>query len=132
MKGLTDRRAVLMAAGTAAAAAVAGTVAAQAGDIRGTIEYEGGIEIPKGRLVVTVEGRAEASTARPASEAQVQSDGKLKKMQFTVPSAAKSFVSPATEIVARLEREDGWLLARGSAPFADGAPVEIVLYTAMY
>lgn len=132
MKGLTDRRAVLMAAGTAAAAAVAGTVAAQSSDISGTIEYEGGTEIPKGRLVVTVEAPGLASTARPASEAQVQSDGKLKKLQFTVPSAARFSASPATEIIARLEREDGWLLARGSASFADGAPVEIVLYTAMY
>jgi hypothetical protein len=34
--------------------------------------------------------------------------------------------------VVRLERADGWLLARGSARIEAGAPVEVTLNTVMY
>ena len=135
MKGLTDRRAVLLAAGTAAAAAVAGTVSAQPGAIHGTVVYEGGVEIPKGELVIRLEGAAPSGAARAAAaEARVPSEGRAKQVELSIPGTATARAAAAApqEIVARLEREDGWLLARGSAAFTDGAPVEIVLYTAMY
>ncbi|AXC50732.1 hypothetical protein DRW48_14525 [Paracoccus suum] len=131
MKRFTDRRMVLMAAGTAAAAAVAGSVAAQTADIRGTVEYEGGIEIPKGQLVIYVEGPAPENARVPDNAARVESDGGAKKVEFSVPAVART-AAPAQEVVARLERADGWLLARGSATLTADAPVQIVLYTAMY
>ncbi len=34
--------------------------------------------------------------------------------------------------MARLERADGWLLARGSAPLNAGSPVPVTLYAVTY
>jgi hypothetical protein len=36
------------------------------------------------------------------------------------------------QIVARLERADGWLVARGSARFEAGSPVYVTLSAVMY
>jgi hypothetical protein len=140
MKRLTDRRTILLAAGTTAAAAMAGAVAAQSSDIRaseilGTLIYEGGAPIPKGRIRISLDGAGSSDTARSAAPASLDSNGKATAVEFAIPQppagAARAAAAPV-EIVATLEREDGWLLARGSAPFAPGAPVTVTLYTAMH
>jgi hypothetical protein len=45
---------------------------------------------------------------------------------------APAIASPTLRIVARLERADGWLLARGSARFEAGAPLEVALRAVVY
>ncbi len=131
MKRMTDRRTILLAAGSTAAAAVAGSVAAQSPGIHGTLSYEGGAPIPKGRIRLTIEGAGQAPSARSAAEARLDSDGKATAVAFQIPLPARASPAPA-EIVATLEREDGWLLARGSAVFDPGAAVDIVLFTVVY
>lgn len=128
MSRMTDRRTILLAAGTTAAAAVAGSVAAQSPDLRGTVTFEGGAPIPKGRIRISVEGAAGADSAR--AQPEQASDGKSAAMEFVIPSSARA--AAPTQIVATLEREDGWLLARGSAAVTPGKPVAITLFTVMY
>ena len=143
MSRLTDRRAILFAAGTAALVAATGAVAAQAADIRGVVAFEGGTAIPEGRIEVyldapatgsatgSVAGSAAGGGARvQASKARLASDGGMKSVEFSLPAGAT--VSQPQQVVAQLLREDGWLLARGSAEVKDGATVEITLYTVMY
>ena len=55
--------------------------------------------------------------------------GVVGQVAFTLAAPADA---PATQVVARLEREDGFLLARGSAALEPGAPTTITLYTVMY
>ncbi len=133
MKRLTDRRRILFAAGTAAAAMVAGAVSTPAADIQGTIAYEGGGEIPKGRIAIHLEDTApQAKRQSPPHDVRLTSDGGAKAIEFSLEMTQGLSPSPGQEIVARLERADGWLLARGSATFTPDAPVQIVLYTVMY
>lgn len=131
MSRLTDRRAILFAAGTAALAAATGAVAAQAADILGVIAFEGGTAIPEGKIEVYLDSPATGEAARvQASKAQLASDGGMKAVEFSLPAGAS--VSQPQQVVAQLLREDGWLLARGSAEVKAGAAVEITLYTVMY
>ncbi|WP_299911646.1 hypothetical protein [uncultured Paracoccus sp.] len=133
MKRQTDRRRLLFAAGTAAVAVVAGSVSAQSGGVSGTVTFEGGGPIPKGQIEITLENSAVAKTAQSlAATAGVESNGKATALEFTLPAATLAKAVPTQEIVAQLLREDGWLLARGSAQIEPGAPVEITLYTVMY
>lgn len=134
MKCPTDRRSILVAAGTAILTAAVGTVAAQSTDMRGTIDFEGGKIIPQGHVDIYLEDRAIQSDALSrAAKTRVNSDGMSKAIAFSVsPPANATASSPTLQIVARLEREDGWLLARGSAQFEAGSPVHITLNTAMY
>lgn len=120
----TDRRAVLTVAGAAALAAAAGPAVAQA-DIHGVVTFEGGAVLPEGELVVSLADRANPDAA---SGGRIPSDGATRSIAFSLPSPA----SPTARIVARLERADGWLLARGSASAAAGAPVSITLRTVVY
>lgn len=141
MKRLTDRRTMLLAAGTAAVAAVAvtgsiagaGAGAAQPVDISGTIALADGTAIPKGQIDIYLEDTAAPDNARgqPAM-ASVASDGGSKAIAFTLTPPASFSGAPTQQIVAQLAREDGWLLARGSAQPLDGEPVDIVLFTVMY
>lgn len=127
----TDRRTMLLAAGTAAVAAVAGAAPAQSPDIRGTVEFEGGAFIPKGQLAITVEDPAlRDDPQHSAASMRVESDGGSRMMDFSLPQAGPA--SESAQVVARLERADGWLLARGSAPLEAGAPILVTLYTVMY
>ena len=128
MKRPTDRRTVLMAAGVAAVAAAAGSVAAQSTDIRGAVTFEGGAVIPEGHLEIYLEDNAR----RRAAETRIKSDGKSKTMEFSLSPPASATASPTPQIVVRLERADGWLLARGSAQFEAGSPVYVTLNTVMY
>ena len=132
MKRLVDRRTILLAAGTAAAA-FAGAVPAQSADIRGTVEFEGGMVVPKGDLEIYIDDPAVQDSDRQfAAETRVDSDGTSRTIEFSVSPLATPTASSSTQVVARLERPDGWLLARGSARFEIGSPVRIILYTVMY
>lgn len=135
MKRMNGRRAVLLSAGTVAVAAVAGAVAvaAQAPDIHGTIAFEGGAAIPKGRIEISIDDPAIQDDAqRAAAGLRVESDGGSKVIDFSLASPEGRAASQGTQIVARLERADGWLLARGSAMLEAKSPVHITLFTAMY
>jgi hypothetical protein len=133
MKCPTDRRTVLVAAGAAAVAAAPGTVAAQATDIQGAVVFESGADVPEGVLVIYLEDRAaKGGVPRRRAEMRLQSDGKLKTVEFSVASPAAAIASPNLQIVARLERADGWLVARGSTTFKAGSPVKVTLSPVMY
>jgi hypothetical protein len=133
MKRLTDRRTVLLVTGTAVAAAFADVVAAQPPDIQGTVAFEDGTAIPEGKIVIHFEDPALADNARlRAVNARLNSDGRSKTIGFSLSPPADATASPTLQIVAQLERADGWLLARGSAQVTPGAPIHIALYTVMY
>lgn len=131
MNRTTDPRRILFAATTAAAMA-AGAVSAQSADIQGTIAYEGGSEIPKGRIAILLGGAAPQAEGRGQDrQHQLKSDGETKVIEFSL-TASSGRVADGQEIVVQLERADGWLLARGSAIYKSDAPVQIILYTVMY
>ncbi len=133
MKRPTDRRTVLMAAGAAAVAAAAGTVAAQSTDIRGEVTFEGGAVIPEGHVEIYLEDPAIQDNARRrAAKTSIESDGKSKAIAFSLSPPASATASPTLRIVARLERADGWLVARGSTQFEAGSPIHVTLNTVMY
>ena len=135
MQHPTDRRAVLMAAGAAAFAAAAGTGTgtAQSADVHGTIMFVGGVAIPEGQIEVYLEDLAIQDRAkRRIAEARIESDGASKTLGFAFPQPASPPSSPTLQIVARLERGDGWLLARGSAEFEPGGPLNVILKEAIY
>ncbi|AGB73347.1 MULTISPECIES: twin-arginine translocation signal domain-containing protein [Rhizobium] len=133
MKHRTDRRTVLQAVGAAAVAAVAGPVAAQSSDIRGTVTFEGGAVIPKGRLEIYLEDRAIQNNARRrATETRIRSDGGSKAIAFSLSLPASSAASRTLQIVARLERADGLLVARGSTQLKAASPVDVTLNIVMY
>lgn len=133
MKRPANRRTTLLAAGTAAFAAFATPILAETTDIHGTIEYENGKAIPEGRIEVYVdEPAAEGAAQRSAAQTSVESDGKSQQVAFVLPQPAALAASVPTEVVARLEREDGWLLARGSARSGPDGNVSITLFTVMY
>lgn len=133
MKRLTDRRTMLLAVGTATIVAATGAVSAQSADVSGTVEFEGGAVIPEGDIEIYVEDPAVRGNARRgASETRLRSDGGSKAIDFAFSPPTSPAASPSTQIVARLERADGWLLARGSAQLKTDSPVYIVLHAAMY
>lgn len=133
---MTDRRTVLMAAGVAAVAAAAGAAgaaAAQSTDIRGAVTFVGGKVIPEGHLEIYLEDPAiQDSARRRAAKTSLKSEGGAKTIEFSLPLPANSTASPTLRIVARLERADGWLVARGSAQFEAGLPVHVTLKAVTY
>lgn len=133
MNRLADRRTVLLAVGTAAfaAAALAGT--ARPMEVEVTVGFEGDEFVPKGQLVVYLDDPASPDDARSLAEAtNVGSDGGSRNIDISLPLPPGADTSSPQQIVARLERPDGWLLARGSTQLDTGAPVIITLYTVMY
>jgi uncharacterized lipoprotein YbaY len=133
VKHPTDRRTVLMTAGAAAIAVAAGPVAAQSTDISGTVTFAGGAVIPEGNLEIYLEDPAIQDTARRrAAKTRMKSDGGAKAIEFSLSPPASATASPTLQIVARLERADGWLVARGSARYGTGSPVHVTLSTVMY
>lgn len=137
MKRPTDRRTVLMTVGAAAVAAVAGSVAAQSTDIRGTVTFEGGAVIPKGHLEIYLEDPAIQNNARRrGTETRIRSDGGSRTIafsfSFSLSPPASSTASPTLRTVARLERADGWLVARGSTQLEAGSHVNVTLNAVMY
>ena len=133
MKQTTDRRTVLIAAGTAAVAAAAGPVVAQTTGFRGTVIFKGGAVIPKGQLEIYLEDPAIQDKAkRRTAKTHIESDGKSKVVVFSLAPPAGLAASPTQRIVARLERADGWLLARGSAQVGTGSPAQVALSAVIY
>lgn len=112
----------------------AGTAGAQSKDMRdGLMIYEGGKAIPEGQIVIYLEDPASQAEKRiGGSQVSVESDGKSRQIPFSMAWPKSSSASPTLRIVAHLQREDGWLLARGSAPVEVGQPVSITLNTVMY
>ncbi|MEE1613313.1 hypothetical protein [Microvirga sp. CF3016] len=133
MKRQASRRTVLTTAGAAAVAAAVRPAAAQSTDIRGTVTFEGGAVIPKGHLEIYLEDSAiQGDARRRAARTRIESDGGSKAMAFSLSPPASSTSSPTLQIVARLERADGWLIARGSAQLKAGSPVHVTLNAVMY
>lgn len=128
---MTHRGLMLLAAGTAIVAAAAGPVSGQSSDIRGTVAFESGGAIPQGQLEVFVDDKsAQPATRGEAATVTIDSDGGATEIPFALPADASG--SSNRQIVATLKREDGWLLARGSAKYEGGGPVAITLNTVMY
>ncbi|MFV0383180.1 hypothetical protein [Paracoccus sp. (in: a-proteobacteria)] len=123
MKRLTNRRSLLLAAGLLAA----GTASARSADLSGSVRLADGTVLPKGDIRIYLEDAAH----NRAASAKVKSDGASKAVAFTLPLTADNAAAPM-QIVARLERSDGWLLARGSAKLEPESPIDITLYTVMY
>lgn len=128
----TKRPSPLLAAGLLAAGigAAAPSTAAQAAEIGGTLFYEEGDKIPEGRIEIMLEtstGKAAIGTAT-----RLESSGASKAITFSLPAPDQAATPQILRIVARLERADGWLLARGSAKVKAGAPVDITLFRVMY
>ena len=111
--------------------AVAGPASPEAADITGTVELAGGEAIPKGQVRIYIEG-SDAGAPQGDREAKVRSDGGLKTVDFSLAQPATPSAMPSLRVIARLERDDGWLLARGSALAESGSPVRIILRTVMY
>ncbi|MGL6208329.1 MAG: hypothetical protein ACRC14_00685 [Paracoccaceae bacterium] len=133
MKHPTDRRTVLVAAGAAALVVAAGPAAAQPVDVHGSVKLNGGKAIPEGHIDIYLEDLAiEDRAHRRIAETRIESDGGSKTIRFSVSRPASAPVSPTLRIVARLERADGWLIARGSVPLKSRSPVDITLNHAMY
>lgn len=134
MKHPINRRSILMATGAVIATAAAGTVSAQSTDSRGTVNFEGGKVIPEGHVEIYVEDPAIRDTMlNRATRTHLQSYGISKTIDFSFSQpAGLTASSPTLQIVARLERVDGWLLARGSSKFVPGSPIYITLNTVMY
>lgn len=130
MKQPTNRRTVLAAAAMAAVAAASGTAVAQSPDMRGDITFAGGKAIPEGEIEIYVEDPAiQDSTQRRVAETHVNSDGASKTIAFSLAQPADA---EKMQIVARLTRADGWLIARGSVQVALNAPVTITLKQVIY
>lgn len=130
---MPDRRKVMSIAGAALIAAVTWPVAARSTDMDGTVSFEGGVAIPEGYLEISIENPAIGDDALSrVAETRIESDGKAKTIAFALTPAAGAGVAPALRVVVRLERADGWLLARGSAQVEAGSPVEVTLSTVMY
>lgn len=133
MKRPTNRRTVLMAAGAAAFAVTSGTGSAQSADIRGAVTFVGGAVVPKGDLTIYLENPAiQDAMQRRVAEMHVKSDGGSTMIDFLIRQPKSVDASPTLQIVARLTRADGWLLARGSAQLKPNAPVYVTLNKAMY
>ncbi|PSJ51353.1 hypothetical protein [Kumtagia ephedrae] len=133
MKRPTDRRTVLITAAAAAVAAAAVPVAAQSPHIRGEVTFAGGAVIPKGDLEIYLEDHAaQDKTQRRAAATRLKSDGGAKAIAFSLAPPVSPAASQTLRIVARLERADGWLLARGSTEVEAGSAVQVTLNTVMY
>lgn len=132
MRRRTARRAVLAAIGAGLLAA-APMAAAPSPDVRGTVTFEGGAPIPAGVVRLRVEDPAgEGRSGRPAPDTRISSDGKAAAVAFSLSASGDPDASPPLEVVATLERADGWLIARGSTPIVPDSSVDVVLYRAMH
>ena len=103
-------------------------------EIHGEVTYSTGGAIPEGYLKIRLEDPSGGSKAeRRIAEVHVKSSGAVDAEPFTL-KAPRSRVEGTTqlEVVARLEREDGWLIARGSERIRGTEPVSVTLNTVMY
>ncbi len=127
MRSAIDRRTMVIAGmGAVVAVALSGVAVAESAYIHGTISFEGGAPLRKGHIELSLEGPV------GSVKTQVDSNGKAKNIAFSLPLPAGSLPLTTQQIVVRLTRKDGWLLARGSARAITGAPVHIDLGKVMY
>ena len=133
MKRAPNRRTVLKIAGAVALAAAAAPVAASPTIIDGTVGFNDGKALPEGVLEIYLEDPAiDDAGLRRIVGTRLESNGKSKAIAFALSPAASPSASPMLRIVARLERGDGWLLARGSARFEAGPPIRVTLNAVIY
>lgn len=134
MKRLTKSRTLLLAAAMLAAgtAVSAASAAAQSINISGTVTFAEGKAVPEGRIEIYFEDPAAPDGKAQSATTQLVSDGGARALAFVLPLPESASASPMLQVVARLERADGWLLARGSAKVTGDAPVEISLFKVMY
>lgn len=99
----------------------------------GTITYGARKTLPAGRIALVIEDTADPAADQP-TVLTVESDGTAETLDFTLPDDALSATlnRKGVELVAYLEREDGFLIARGSVEMPLVAPVVIDLATVMY
>ncbi|KZL17570.1 hypothetical protein PsAD2_03106 [Pseudovibrio axinellae] len=124
-----------MAAGliVAGIATASGIGTAQAADISGTVTFADNAVVPKGHIKIFLETHAsQKSTQELTREVQLKSSGKSKAITFSFSKPTTLTDASVVLIVARLERADGWLLARGSAMLKANTATDITLYKAMY
>ena len=133
MKRPTDRRAMLATIGAAVFAAAVNPDAARSSDVRGTVTFEGGAVIPAGHLHVYLEDPGDREPARRhGAETRIRSEGGSRAINFSLVLPEGSSTSPKLTIIARLERADGWLLARGSTRFEAGSLIQVTLNKVTY
>ncbi|MFS4438009.1 hypothetical protein ACMA5I_07330 [Paracoccaceae bacterium GXU_MW_L88] len=95
-----------------------------------TLVSANGEAIPEGEIVIVFEGaESELQSRRAAPAMRFKSEGGAKAVKVSLPAVPSG---ENVQIVARLERADGWLLARGSAKLRGDGPVEVMLHQVMY
>ena len=127
----TGRHTIPAAAVAAIVAMAAWPAGGEPSAITGTVAFEAGAVIPPGEIELRLEDPGDGS-GRRAAATRVESDGKSREIKFSFSGPVGPFASRAPLIVATLERPDGWLVARGSAPFVAGFPVRVTLHAVIY
>ncbi|MEM7710444.1 MAG: hypothetical protein AAF264_06780 [Pseudomonadota bacterium] len=98
--------------------------------VSGTINYANGMPIPKGRIFLRVE---DTTMSEPAPWTALAHGGPARALAFALDTPARQTAMPTPQVVVRLERPDGWLIARGSAVVKeDGREVRVILYPVAY
>jgi hypothetical protein len=119
--------------GAAAFLATGAAFASSTTEISGTVEFAHGGLVPKGLLEIYLEDTAaRENQPRGAATTRVRSDGKSRSITFSLSLPASLSDALTLQVVARLERADGWLIARGSAKTDADSPVNVTLNRAMY
>ncbi|WP_298961502.1 hypothetical protein [uncultured Roseibium sp.] len=131
MKHSINRRTMLTIVAGASLCANLQVTAARTRTIDGTLRYRDKKIIPKGQVEVFLKG-SDANADPDTVKTLLTSDGSSQYITFSLELPAGTQISKVSQIVARLEREDGWLLARGSASLTVQTPVNITLNTVMY
>ena len=136
MKTKVTRHSALFAAGLAISAVSTNAVAvkSQPKAITGTITYAGNEAIPKGQIKVFLkDSETQSKSQVTASQTQLISTGKAKALAYTFAIPVKTTAAQVLLIEVRLERADGWLLARGSEKVRGMRdPTDVMLYKVMY
>lgn len=115
----------------AAALTVASAGSAWSEGVSGTIAYVGDMPVPKGRILLRVEENS--TSAHGPWTALARGGDPDDTLAFVLDPPQRPTASPKPRVVARLERQDGWLIARGSATVeADGDGIRVVLYPVTY
>ncbi|QUS57148.1 hypothetical protein [Pseudovibrio brasiliensis] len=136
MKTKVTRHSALLAAGLmiSAVSTNAEAVKSQLKTISGTITYAGNEAIPKGQIKIFLkDSQTQSKSQVTASQTQLISTGKAKTLAYSFVMPTKAIASQAQLVEVRLERADGWLLARGSEKVrAERTPTDVMLYKVMY
>jgi hypothetical protein len=130
---MVKRRTVIANAGAAFIVLAASKFANASSSIRCKIYFEGNTAIPEGEIDVAIEDTAvQNSNENQIPNVRLSSSGKSQVIEFDLPIPSAVETPSTLQIVAYLERKDGWLLARGSAAFSVDMANEIELFKVMY